>query len=198
MINHSNKEKELLLRIAEGDEKAFTELFNAFDPKVYPFVLKMVKSESLAEEITQEVFVKIWTGRSKLTHIENPEAYIIRMAANHSINAIKKHVSDRVFLLRLSQEPGNDNHYHTENQFNYTETRRLIDEAAELLPAQQKQVFHLSRTEGLNYEEIAERMKISKNTVRNHLVEALKSIRRFLQEHGVELSFFFAVLSQLQ
>ena len=176
---------QLFVLIAAGDEAAFTQLFRHYDQRVYAFVLKMIRSETLAEEITQEIFLRLWMFRARLPNVEQPEAYIISMASNYTIDQIKKLLNERLLLHRLSQETNGGSRI-TQEQLNFRESQGLLQQIIDRLPDQQRRVFLLSRNEGLNYEEIGERMGISKNTVRNHLVEALKSIRQHLdiQESG--------------
>src|ERR1700743_1184583 len=88
--------------IAGANEAAFAELFRRYDRRIYPFVLKMIKSEAQAEEITQEIFIKIWRYRDKLMSIDQPEAYIFTIAARHTLDQIRKRLNENKMLQRLS------------------------------------------------------------------------------------------------
>lgn len=173
-------EKELFARMAEGDQAAFTKIFEHYEPRLYPFVLKITRSEITAEEIVQELFIKLWTNRAAAKQIENPRSYIFRMASNRTANYLKtiarqirvdENASGQVVVERNV----------TEEMVDLKETEELINKAVQQLPEQQKKVYIFSRREGLNAEEIAVRMNISSKTVKNHLTEALHTIKEKLQ-----------------
>ena len=170
--------------IAKGNESAFSELFIRYDKRIYPFVLRMIKSASLAEEITQEIFIKIWNNRQKLTGIDHPEAYILTITSRHTLDHIKKKVNESKMLQRLSVVLKDSTDNNTEEALLLRESAQLIHRAVNQLPPQQKAVYQLSRHEGMKYEEIAQQLNISPNTVRNHLVKALDFLREFIKEHN--------------
>jgi RNA polymerase sigma-70 factor (family 1) len=191
-MDHSDIQ--LFTQIGSGDQSAFAELFRRYDKRIFPFVLKMIKSESEAQEITQEIFIKLWDQRAKLASVDNPEAWLLTLAANHTLDQIRKRLNERNMLKRLftlwKDASAND----TEETLHLRESASLVQAAVERLPLQQRKVFRLSREEGLNYQEIGARLEISPNTVRNHLVEALRSIRVYLEEHGELPVLLFACM----
>src|SRR5882757_4239371 len=83
-------ERQLFARIAQGDEAAFTQVFHRYNRRLYPFILKMVKAQALAEEIVQTTFIKLWTNRHTLSKVENPQTYIFTIAANNTRDYLKK------------------------------------------------------------------------------------------------------------
>jgi RNA polymerase sigma-70 factor (ECF subfamily) len=172
---------DLFRLIGGGDQIAFSELFRRYDKRIYPFVLKMIRTPSLAEEITQEIFIKLWRHREKLPAIDQPEAYILTIAARHTLDQIKKRLNENKMLqgLLASKE---GSHNDTEEKLLLRDRAAIIQQAVDQLPPQQKSVYELSRLEGMNYEEIAQQLRISPNTVRNHLVKALRSIRNYMNE----------------
>ncbi len=184
MPQPDHSDKELFLQIAEGDQSAFAELFRRYDRRIYPFVLKMIKEPSLAEEIAQEIFVKLWEQRAKLATVDNPQSWLLTLAAHHTLDQIRIRLNERKMLQRLSELWKGASANDTEETLQFRESSALVQQAVDQLPLQQQKVFRLSREEGLNYQEIGARLDISPNTVRNHLVEALRSIRVYLEEHG--------------
>jgi RNA polymerase sigma-70 factor (family 1) len=172
---------DLFHRIAAGDEGAFAELFRRYDKRIYPFVLKMIRTEAHAEEITQEIFIKIWRHRDKLGEIDRPEAYILTIAARHTLDHIKRRLNENKMLRRFSAAQ-DKTHNDTEDHLLLRDKEALIWQAVDQLPPQQKAVYLLSRQQGLSYEQIAKELALSPNTVRNHLVKALQSIRHWLQQ----------------
>ena len=83
-------EKELFTAIAKGDEVAFTKIFYHYNKRLYPFVLSLLHSEVWAEEVVQDVFLKLWSSRQKLAEVESPQSYIFRMAANRTLDYMKR------------------------------------------------------------------------------------------------------------
>ena len=175
---------ELFLLVAQSDEAAFSEIFRRYDKRVYPFVLKMIKTVSVAEEITQEIFIKLWFNRAKLNDVKNPSSYIFTIAANHTLDQIRKKLNERKMLNRLSAILKDDSSNNAEESMLYRDCEALVEQALRHLPPQQKKIYALSRQYGLNNEEIARQLNLSPNTVRNHLSEALKTIRVFMEKNG--------------
>jgi RNA polymerase sigma-70 factor (family 1) len=179
----NDKEKILLDKVAAGDEHAFAELFENYHQLLGSFVMRLIKSESLTQEIVQDVFVKIWINRGVLAEITCFKAYLIVVARNHALNSLKQIARDRSRqtawvnnVLRLAANDQNE----TDSTIN---TSELIDQAIALLPPQQKKVYLLSRREGLHQEEIAAALNISLETVKKHMVLALRFLKNHLRTH---------------
>ncbi|MBE7171505.1 MAG: RNA polymerase sigma-70 factor [Williamsia sp.] len=179
---HSNNEEEVLQLLAAGNEAAFTQLFDRYRNKVYGVAFRFLKSSILAEEIVQDVFMKIWLKRGEVTSIERFDAYLFVMARNMIFDKIKKLAREALVHKELARNLS-DTDYHTENQLKDRQYQLLLQEAVNLLPSQQKQVYQLSKGEGLSHEAIAERMQLSKLTVKAHMAKALQSIRAYLNRH---------------
>lgn len=173
-------EKELFLRMAEGDQVAFTAIFEHYEPRIYPFVLKMTRSEIAAEEIVQELFIKLWTSRADASNITNHRSYIFRMAVNRTANYMRA-IARNVRLVKNASGQMKVERNITEELLDMKETEALINKVVEELPEQQRKVYLLSRKQGLKNDEIAQRLNLSDKTVRNHLSEALHSIKEKLQ-----------------
>lgn len=175
--------------IANDDESAFKYVFECYRKRIYGIALKMLKSEHEAEGIVQEVFLSLWLNRAKLPDIRDPEAYLFTITYN-TIYAYLKKTSRNQKLLNdlIDRMAGIQNT--TEEILSGRETQKLINEAVQQLPPQQRIVFQLSKQNDLSYEEIARQMHLSKNTVRNHLAEAMKTIRLFLRSTAGLLSLF--------
>lgn len=186
--NFNIANKELIALIAKGDEKAFNILFESYRNQLYNYLLKTTKSKEIAEEATLDVFLKIWNSRVVLTEIVNFEAFIFRVVQNKAIDYIRKAKSNRSSQLDIWTDIENLSSTETADQkILKADTEFAIKKAINKLPEQRKEAFRLSREEYLSYDEIAERMKISRNTVRNHVTTALSYLRDHL-ENGSEIT----------
>ena len=174
-------EKELFALLSQGDQVAFTKIFEYYEPRIYPFVLRTTRSEIIAEEIVQELFIKIWTNRIAMANIQNHRSYIFRMAANSTTQYLKN-IAKNIRLVQNAAGQMAVEKNTTEEAIDYKYTQEIINDAVDQLPAQQKMVFKLSRQQGLNAEEISKEMGIAEKTVKNHLTEALKFIKAQLQQ----------------
>ena len=176
-------DQQLFRLIATGDEPAFAELFKRYDRRIYPFVLKMIKNPVMAEEIAQEIFIKIWRHRESLSVVENPESYILTIAARHTLDQLKKRLNEAKMLQRFSARL-DSSHNDPEQLLLLKDTEELIQRAVDQLPPQQRSVYILSRRQHMSYDEIGEQMNISPSTVRNHLVKALATLRILLEQQN--------------
>ena len=178
--------KQLFQQVADGDERAFGLLFNAFLPKLHPFIIKFIKSEQAAQEIIQETFIRVWISRDKLSEIDNPGGWLYKVASNECYSYLRKSILNKKFLNLLTFEPEPVNSTH--ESFALKELNRLIGEAVDLLPVQRKKIYQMSRNEGKTIPEIASALQLSPNTVKNALVTSLKFIREYLAKSGVIIS----------
>jgi RNA polymerase sigma-70 factor (family 1) len=175
-------EKELFNRIVSGDETAFTIIFNKYKGPLFIYALRLTKSQLAAEELVQDCFLKLWINRHRLDKVENPGGFIHNMARNAGIDFLRR----LALNTKLQQEVWSrisPQENTTELELEHSETRRMIQQAVEQLTAQQREVFRLSRYQGMSYEEIGNLLGISRNTVKNHLVSSLRFIREFLEKH---------------
>ena len=131
------QEKELLYRITQSDEAAFTEIFHHYSQRIWSFVLKKAKSESIAEEIVQEVFLKLWVKKEMATGIEDLTAFLYTMAANKLYDHFKKVAGDSRKLESLwlqVQQTAISNP--VEEHMDLRESMHIINQAIEQLPPQ--------------------------------------------------------------
>jgi RNA polymerase sigma-70 factor (ECF subfamily) len=167
----------------ERNPLSFEEMFHSYKERVYSYVRAIVKSNDSAEEVTQEIMIKLWLCREMIDQVENLDAYIYVIARNKSLNHLRKAAYD-IRLLNELKSFIPDEYSNTEDRMDVKDYELLLKNAVNKLSPQRRQVYHLSRIDGLNHDEIAERLQLSKQTVKNHLVEALKSIRTHLSMTG--------------
>jgi RNA polymerase sigma-70 factor (family 1) len=169
-------DQNLLAQIAAGDEHAFRVLFDAQSSRVYGYALKLTRSQDLAEEVVQDVFMKIWINRANICEIQNIEAYLITFTRNHTFNALKRVAIEEAAKARLSRKL-EEAHHETEEAVNFSESQNILNKALDRLPPQQRLVYSLCHEEGLKYEEVAQRLNISRLTVKAHMQQALRTLR---------------------
>lgn len=183
-----DNDEELFARIAEDDHKAYRTFFYRYNTKVYYFILHLVKVHAEAEELTQDVFLKLWVSRKLLRSVNNAGNYLFVMARNRSLDHLQKCVAEKNMKRELEALLSHQSNPVNEAVF-YRQSKDLIAIAVMRLPAQQRRIYCLSKELGLTRQEIAARLSISPNTVKNHLRVAVTSIQQYLrQEEGVVLS----------
>ncbi|OKS87472.1 RNA polymerase sigma factor [Mucilaginibacter polytrichastri] len=172
----------------------FDSIFNIYKKRVYFYVLTIVKSPFSAEEITQEIFIKLWLYRDKLNEINNLDGFIFKIVKNHALNHLRKAAQDDRMLKEILSFAAVEQN-NIDEKLVADDYRMLMEKALHTLSSQRRLVYELSRHEGLNHEEIAVQLNLSKNTVKNHIVSALKHIRSYLSENGISIAILFLFLS---
>lgn len=174
-----HNESELLSRLALGDAEAFTILFNHYWPRIYSSILVISKSPSIAEDIAQEIFTRLWKDHQKAADIRDLASYLFIAARNKVLNRLARTDVETAYQsYMLYQEPDKP------DQLTYRELDALVQTGIQQLPPQQQRAFRLSRIQGMTYEQIAAEMQISRGTVKEHIVKALAAMRQFLKANG--------------
>lgn len=171
-------EQALLKQVAEGDRNAFTELFNNYRNKIYSIAFELTESSTIAEEIVQDVFLKIWVKPTSLEEVTHFRAYLFTITRNYVFTALKRIARKETVEVTAMQDA--PLYYHdTEDRVANNEYTRILQAAIDRLPEQQRQVYNLIKTEGLKREEAAARLQLSPETVKTHLAQAMRSIRTY-------------------
>ncbi|MEO6549945.1 MAG: RNA polymerase sigma-70 factor [Ferruginibacter sp.] len=192
-VDNEYNERQLLLSIAIGNEQAFTRLFDFYKNDIYAHALHFTQSVSIAEEITQDVFVKCWIKRSSLAEVNNLQAWLFTITKNDCFNYLKKIAREHRLknALASTDETSDEN---IESYLAVKEQQKVLQQAIGQLSDQQKKIFVMNRDRGMKNAEIAEQLNISPNTVKTHMVSAIRSIRLFFKtyaESAVQLWLLF-------
>lgn len=166
----------LIYRISEGDPQAFRKMFEEYSPRVHAFALKLTHSSTTAEEMVQDVFMKIWMNRRSLRDIDHFPAYLYAMTRNLTLNVLKRMALEEKAKRSIAKESYGI-HSETAEEIMYSDYHHLLTRAIEGLPPQQKLVYSLCHREGLKYEEVAQKLRISRLTVKAHMQQALRNIK---------------------
>ncbi|RPD42126.1 RNA polymerase sigma factor [Chitinophaga barathri] len=173
--------EELMEVVRGGDGQAFDELYNRFWEQCYIFAFRRLKNRDDAKDVVQNVFVTLWHKKDKLTVNVNAEAYLFTMVRNETLRCISRAIKDRRREEEMEQllQPVLDELL---DPYQKEILLKLLSEEVRLLPDRMQQVFRMNMEENLNTTEIAQRLSLSEQTVRNTLNAALKKLRVKMKE----------------
>jgi len=180
-------EKDLLLKAAEGDEFAFERLFLHWHQLLASFIFRITASSELAEDIIQDVFLKIWMSRETLKDIENFKPYLMVISRNHALNVLRTAMREKKRLDKWGKE--NPLTVDPETERIKAMQLTLVDEAINQLPPQQKRVYLLHRHEKFTYKQIAAKLGISRETVKDHIRLAVASVSKYIRSRLLQIVF---------
>src|SRR5690606_17019450 len=172
---------------------AFYQLYERYSRRLYGFVLRYIKLESEAEEIVQEVFVIIWESRNKIDVYSSFESYLFTIAYNATISQFRKKASEKKYLehLRSIQQVENAPDLIDEIQFN--ELNERVHSLLNEITPRQREIFRLSREQGLTHDEIAQKLGISTTTVKKHISNTLSFLKIHLDKQLISSFLFFCL-----
>ncbi|GEP89087.1 RNA polymerase sigma-70 factor, ECF subfamily [Chitinophaga terrae (ex Kim and Jung 2007)] len=181
MYNQTYTDKELLHLLAQDSEYAFTVIFDRYRGKVLGTAMRMLKSTSAAEEVVQEIFMKVWAKRRELESVTHLQSFIATMTRNLLFDRFKKLAHEAAYLDSLVHlKPViNDTDHRVRTSF----AHKLLQHAIDRLPPRQKQVYEMVRVQGLSIDEVSDTLSISRNTAKSHLTAALQAIQKHLRTH---------------
>lgn len=176
-----NREAKLINLIAEESQYAFKEIFDTYHLRIFLFAKKYLKSSHLAEEAVQDVFLKIWEKREELKMVKDFPSWLFQLTKNHLLNTLKKASNDNRIKeeIKATMEVCVDQ---MDKQLIDKEKSDLLHEVIDTLPTQRQEIFRLCRLEEKSYEEVAQIMGISKSTVNDHMVKAMKYLKSHFQQ----------------
>ncbi|NQX42291.1 RNA polymerase sigma-70 factor, ECF subfamily [Pedobacter steynii] len=176
-------EKVLLERVASGDSNAYSQLYTYYTPLLYRFVYPFTDaSKEQAEEIVQEVFLKIWIRRETLTSLKSFEAYTFKMAKHQLIDARKREQCFQKIIGQLEHQEESKGSP-LENNLIYSEYLTSAEMAIDCLTPQRKKIFDMRTQQNMSIDEISGSLNISKSAVKKQLYEAILFIKQHLHYH---------------
>ena len=171
----------------------FDIIYKKYSRRLYGFVFRYIKQETDTEEIVQEVFIKIWKSRDKIDVYSSFESFLFTIAHNTMVNLLKKRAVEQKYVEHVKSMQSIDETYELTDEIHYQELKHRFQGLLDELSPRQKEIFQLSRYEGLSNKEIAEKLGISTNTVKNHLVTTLSFLKSKL-DNGLIISGLFISL----
>jgi RNA polymerase sigma-70 factor (ECF subfamily) len=191
--NQPYNEKELLLGISEGDEKMFGQLVDEYGGQIFPFLVKFTGSPVIAEDLSQDVFLKVWLKRDKLHEINDFKGWLFTVTTNTAQSWLRRKLLERKYMAENAL-PAADTGIQA---IDLKELDRLVQKAVQNLPPKRRQVYLMQRVNKMKIAEVAEALNISPNTVKNTTVAAVQDIREYLKAHGITLSLYLFVTAVL-
>lgn len=185
----NSNEYKLVISLQKGDVVAFDSLFDEYSQKLYSFALKYFRNDTDAEELVQEVFVKVWENRRALKQDLSFKSYLFTIA----LNQIRKHFNKKAVSLRYLEnlqheiEPAENPLFQDEN---YESVLRHLNNLIDQMPPRRQEIFRKSKLEGKSAKEIASELNLSAGTVDNQVSEALRFLRSRLSEESMALLLF--------
>jgi len=183
----------LVKQMIEGNYQAFDRLYHQYAQEVFVRIKKIVISHSVAEELHQDVFLKIWQQRERLDIGVPFKAIAFQTAKNLAINHYWKATRDEKLKAHLISQ-ATAHYHHLDEHINFNATNEALQKAISQLPPQRKKIFISCKMEGRSYEATAVEMSISLSTVKDHMNKAMRALRKHMRSHLSLLLIFLEVL----
>lgn len=171
----------LLDRLRKDDRHAFTILFSRYYKDLVTFSLAILQDQQLAEEVVQEVFLKVWESRYSLEIQVSLRSYLLKSVQNRSIDCLR-HLEIRQKYMEMAHESPGLYARDTDNYILHSELAAHLLKALNIIPEVYSEVFRMSRTEGLQYRDIAAKLGVSERTVEVRMSKALQLLRVLLKD----------------
>jgi len=171
----------LVNKLKGGDKKALSALFDYYYPRLYSYSKSFLKIEDGIDDIIQEVFLKIWENRENILNPVTFNSYVYTITKNMLLNELRSRLNnqklkDKIYKLSVGKE------YLLSDELEFNELKDRLDSIIGDLPANQKQIYFLSRNEGMSHKEIAKKLKISTKTVEYHISRSISFIKSRLSD----------------
>jgi RNA polymerase sigma-70 factor (family 1) len=178
MMDLDNENLKLLIKqLQQGSEQAFTHLYDKYSKQLYRNILRLVKEEDIAEELLQDLFLKIWESRENINHEKSFKSFLYKVAENLVYGHFRKIAKDNRLIasLVMSYVEFDTN---VEDAIITKENHDLLKKAIEHLSPQRKHIYTLCKLDGKSYEEVSSELGISVSTISDHIVKANKAVKK--------------------
>lgn len=191
MATENNDRVRLIVsELREGSKDAYQLLFNRYAPRIFAFAKSYLKSREDAEELLQELFLKIWEIRATLDDSKNIKSLLFKICINLIYDFIRRKNIEHAYLAFAGQndQSNSDSTWH---EVIYQDMLNHLNKLVDTMPDQRRLIFRLSKEEGLTNDEIAMRLQLSKRTVENQLYRAISFLRDRIGQSSLPLLLFF-------
>lgn len=176
-MKNTKSNTELVILLKQGDRVAFYNIYERYCRRLYGFVLRYIKVEADADGIVQEVFINIWKSRNKLDAYTSFESFLFTIAYNTTISLLRKRANEKKYLEHLKSIQQIQKAPDLIDEILLKELNEQVQNLLNELTPRQKEIFQLSREEGLTHDEIAKKLNISLNTVKKHMANSLSFLK---------------------
>ena len=177
-------EKELLQKLRDGDENAFNQLYQIYARRLASKLIYLLKSEELAQDVLQDVFLKIWSSREMIDPELNFGALLSKMATNLSKNVFRKNLYDQSLLSLMDPEAS---YNPIDDADNASQAKAVLEMALSKLTERQRDIYILHKLDGRSYKEISEQLNISVSAINHHLQKANKQLKAILKSQSLQI-----------
>jgi RNA polymerase sigma-70 factor (family 1) len=187
--NHAYDESQLLPQMAAGDENAFRSIYQNWYARIHAYVLSLVKSPQLAEDLIQEIFIKVWETRDQMGGVQNFGAFLFAISRNHAINALKSAARSQSLLGELLKHVPQQRF---DDEIIARDYERFIQRVLDSLPVRTRDIYYKCKEQGRTYEEVARELGVSGNAVKRHVINSIKALREAASKDlGITSERFF-------
>ena len=179
-----SEERSLILRLIEGDEDAFCELYATYKNRLIYFAMRFLKSREYAEDVFQDAFTVVWQSRRFINPDASFSSYLYTIMRNRILNQLRNAANEEKLKESILSQ-ALDYTEDTKREVMLNDLKSLISHALQQLTPRQREIFEMSREAQLSHKEIADKLGISINTVQEHISTSLKLIRTYLIKYSV-------------
>lgn len=183
-------ERESIIGLQQGSYDSFRALYDLWFSPLYNYVLKLVKSESLADDIVQNTFVKVWENRANINPDYSFKSYLFTISYHEVVSEFRRQVKNPQMSEFLAYNYSSDSAQAADDLLHFDEFVDRLQKAKEKLSARQKEIFELRYEYDKKPREIEQMLGINSQTVRNTLAAALRIVRSELKMYTVLFAFF--------
>lgn len=183
------QDSHLIEQLKTGSKAAFRELFDNYAPKIHAFIVSYLKNEADAEELLQDVFLKLWEKREQLDSSKNIKSYLFKI----SVNLIYDFIRSRNLQHAYREYTNNDQTLRSDSTWHEVVYDDMLDHLRQLvsvMPEQRQRIFKMSKEEGLSSDEIASQLQLSKRTVENQLYRAVSFLKEKIGKNSLAGGLF--------
>jgi RNA polymerase sigma-70 factor (family 1) len=184
VTENTYEEKQLLLHLTLSSEHAFLAIYKLYSGRLYGKLIKLLKSESQAKELLQEIFIKLWKNRQNIDPEKSFRSYLFKIATNIVYDFFRKKIREKTLQLELSKNRSTQ-YTHIEEEFMNKEASEVLQRAISLLPPQRQHIFRLCKIAGKSYDEVSHMLHISTSTISDHIVKANHFLKNYFSRGNI-------------
>ena len=179
-----------LKQLANDDKNALEKIFNYYYPRLYSFSKTLLKLDEGIEDILQEVFLRIYQNRKNIKSTETFQSYIFTITRNLLLNELRSRLNEHKAKEKIYRESV-AREYLLSEKIEFLELQEKLEQIIETLPDRRREIYLLSRKEGLSHKEIAVKLDISEKTVEYHITQSLSEIKKKMRDIGLLAMLYF-------